>query len=463
MRSSLAFVAVLLIGLAAAAVHPMGRFDDVTANATARVESELFTKVNDAVVPLLNSLALTQVVPGEKFKHFSYQDLYLSSFNLGGATMSPVAPNKIVMNVVNLSLAVPQTGFGLFLGPAKCTGHFWMSMTDATLSITVDLSTNPEGHLSFNFVSAKSTYGSLNVKHDLNGVVCSIGQDILQLFLGNIDKRIKELIMNKLPNMMGPKLASATTTELSEIPLKFIGQPVVSSSAIVATVDLLSAPMMMSMFNATAPATTGAAAIAAAGAREINLAVPTSSLNMVLSAMTKAGKLGSSIVVPGSSTAVFKNDLPKAYAACPDCEIKLVFTYRQAPTVSTGSDTVKLSTDDLLVEVRGGSSSTSVELFVLSASGALSVTKLGVTGTDGTSLYFNLAIDKLQLSAYQSNSGTISNAVLSSIQQLVEDKLVPSFNRQFSGYQMPSKVNNGFVSVQQGSVGFGFDVVIPSI
>jgi hypothetical protein len=107
----------------------------------------------------------------------------------------------IRLSLTGLSLGTKQTNFEvkkkILFAHVHCSGHFSASIAGTDVVVSLRLETvggRPQ-------VAASSSikFGKVSVTHHLNNEACKIGESIVSLFIGNVNKKIESEIKSKVP------------------------------------------------------------------------------------------------------------------------------------------------------------------------------------------------------------------------------------------------------------------------
>jgi len=437
------------------------------ASATIMLHESLFSKITNAVLPAIIAEARLISIPGKKEKHFSYGDVTLKEFNIGGVTISFEAPNVVVVKLTDLSLATPSTDFDLFAKVlfvhVSCRGTFdvALSKTDVRIKFAFD---DNNGVLGITNIDAEVDFGNLDIHHAFHDLLCKIGQDIVQLFVGNIDNVIRNAVAKDISPIMTKVLTKAFTSLAARMRLPIVSAPVATSDSISFDVDLMhrtpphasrrrahrrSPPRATLLRNSTFPA------------RDIEVLVPQTSVNVILASVHI-----DRVIRLNDTTDKLKHFLPAAYAACPNCPLEIEVNLQNAPTAQL-SGGAALSVSNALIGVNAINGSQTVDLLDLLLNATALATNFSVSGDIDNDVKFAIAVPTFAVGLQSSGVGPIDTSLLTWLGNLViQDFIVPDFNRNFHGIPIGPIAN---VTVSQIEIAFpnaadvGLDITIPPL
>lgn len=184
------------------------------------VSQKLLQKAINHYLPQLVASAKKVVIHVPSDKHYSCDDIHISSFNIASAVAS-FTNNTVFLKLDKISVAIPSTTFHVFdkiLGvKISCHGELTASIINTNMSFSVKI-LNQGGKA---IVQAKVQYvhfGSVKVSHKFHSV-CKIVDDIVEVFIGNVNKKLEDAIKKDVPDAIQKEL----NTLAEEIMAEFTG------------------------------------------------------------------------------------------------------------------------------------------------------------------------------------------------------------------------------------------------
>ena len=468
MRAFVTIAAALLLATTATASEP---------TATILIHETFFHKLTESLLPVINTAARNLVIPGQTEKHFSFADIKLSEFDLGNLTITFASPNKIMLGLRGLSLQVPQTHFDVYtriIFKISCGGYFDVSLSGTNIDIEVDVN-EQNGRLQIVAVTPTVTFGSLNVYHRFHSGLCRVGQDIIQLLLGNIDNLIRKLVEKDIAPLLGKAVEGALTKMAAKLPVDLAQPPAASPAGLEIVLDLLKPSAvppaavafrrrpvpLAALLSATATALRLPAPLTTVPNRDIEIWTSQASVNGLLAHAEAAGTLDINKVLPPSvNTTLLRSILPLAYAACPGCPLEIEIDFQTAPAVAFQGN-VSITVQQAIFGVNAQAPNrTVVPLLDLLLNLTAGVGNWRIGGNESNTIHFDLSVQTFTLGLYRSNVGNVDVALISGIVGfLLKNVLVPDFNAHFPGITIPGgAVRDIAVNTTGGQAGFGLDV-----
>ena len=486
--------------------------DTITAEAIAHLGNTLFNKIGALVSAVVNQYGKTVVIPGESTSHFSFSDIHFTTFDVGSIDFAFIAPNKVRFSVRNLNIIVPSTLFHVYakvlFKKVSCHGHFDAAVTGTSFEVDLNFATDTATKkLVVTSAMTSVTFGRLRISHKLSNLLCKVGQSVIQLLIGNIDKLITKMVRETMPKAVGPMVQQLLNKELGLIPLVITSQPTINTNGISLTVELLKYPNVAHVDGAVSDAFTVEACSSARPAlspvfrvtappkgslmqmlslqdktpmlppnkltvgdnnRDINLIVTENNVNTALNILTLERKIVLRTDAKSTTTSIFKVVIPAAYARCPDCHLYI----ESAPSPSypprvdlQHSGNVSIVGTNIQIELFAVNSSapqgTKIPLFCLGLNGTVQVLNIHSTGEADSTLKFELGFPVFQLKVSSSSVGPVPfvPAVGSVLRDLVQKIIVPSFNALFPGLVFPPElIQNVLADVSGGVANVGLNI-----
>jgi hypothetical protein len=200
-------------------------------------------------------------------------------------------------------------------------------------------------------------------------------------------------------------------------------------------------------------------------ARDIEVFVTRETVDTLLAVIHRRGDLNHHDVLR-VNTSIFQSIIPAAYAACPDCPLEITTSFLQAPTARFASD-ASLAFIGLIAGLGAKNGTTTVPLLDLNLNGTFTLLNFTVSGDLDNTIKFKLAIPDFAMSLYRSSIGPVDVAVLSPLVQfLLQDVVVPDFNRKFHGIPIKPIANVTVTDIEvsfNGAADAGLDIIVPTL
>jgi hypothetical protein len=438
------------------------------APATLEVSSSFFQKVAAQIVPIINEYAKKIVIPGgQPDKHFKYDNIVLSQFDLGPIDFVFTAPDQVTVSLTSLSLAVPSTGFELMdkvlFIDLTCHGHFAVTSEKDSAQFSFKV-IEQNGKLALDgSTDVVVNWGSFDFSVKMDHFLCKIGEDIINLFTGGVGNLIKKMVEKDIGPMLSKTLTKALQDAFDKLPVTVTANPQVSNGVLAISIDLDSLlkqqqqsrmiavqqqpPRLLSraLTSSSSRRNNNKEALlklAAFSSRDIAIILPAASANTLLNTLKSIGKLGPFNKTESKlSTKIFELILPAAYNACPNCDLNFGVQFITAPQVQFQKNNATLNIANLSLAIGAvNPNSTSVvnPLFTLGLLASLSIDNFTVSGTTANTIHFDLGVQSLSFSQVSSNVGPVPVSLLNLIASIVQTVLLPDFNKAFPGIVLPT-------------------------
>jgi hypothetical protein len=441
------------------------------APATVLLHESVFQKIVSTILPVIIADAQNVTIPGESQKHFSFDTIRLSEFNIDSFTIGFSAPNNVVISLQGLSLQVPKTNFAIFdkilFVKLKCDGTFDVQMANTNIDVTFPL-VMQDGKLAFGDGTATITFGTLNVNHDFPNFFCKIGQDIVQLFVGNIDNLIRSLVEKDISPVATKAINAAFQKLSAKLDFPILTAPVATSDSISITIDLLNLPkaqrhrMLTHGKRRVAHRKMGSPF----PTRDVEVFVSAASFDAVFGNAQQEGKLNIHHKILKVNTTVFRHVWPAVYDACPNCPIVFSATWEVPPTaVFNNGCTLGFSG---MTNVFGAwtPNGTALDLFAINLNGTFAAVNFSVTGANQNVVGFKIAILELGMSLANSTVGPIAISLIQDlINFILTDFVVADFNANFAGLPFSNvgaiDLSDMEISFANSQLSTGLDISLP--
>ena len=415
---------------------PLSGTVDGGASAVATVHESLFQKLVAKALPVVIAEVRKLSIPGEKQKHFEFSTIHLSAFNIGSFTIGFAAPNKVVIALKGLVLQVPKTGFEVkakvLFAHLHCKGDFEVKIgahgnTPTDITVTFDLQDNA-GHLALANGAASVRFGALDISHKFHGVFCKVGESIVKLFVGNIDKLIRKLVEKDISPLATKAIGSIFKDLEGKIHVPLTRQPVATADSMQVAVNIMpgAADKHGPLLLQTMPVKSAFAA------RDIEAMITEVSANNLLRHFFAEKKLDIGAILP-VNTSIFKLAFPGAYERCPDCPMRLSDQFLSAPLVRFDAS-AGLEVTNLVLAFDGMRGDSVVPLFEITLNGTFMATDWKVTGAAGTTIKFDLSVPTFAFREYRTWCGHFETQALQDVIDFVLQRVaLPIFNDKFKG------------------------------
>ncbi len=448
------------------------------AGANLELQASFFRKVIAPVLPLVNEELRKVHIPGGSLSGITFGPINFTDFSIGGVAVGFGAPNKVAIEVSNITLAVPKTDVTInkkiSILDIHCPGWVSVGINDFSLSLTTALGLNATTrHLAVEDVTAKSSFGPIDLKLELLPVSASCKSDngLIQLLLGTIEGLVKKEVAPLVAKAVEGALRNLTDT----LPLEIVTAPVATATSIAMDFNLASlvgsvrAPAHPALpfqpWRVVKPAMVGAAPIAT---RDLMVWTTARALDVLLADIAAAGKLDIDLTLPASllNTSAVKAYMPAAYNLCPSCPFNILtqVNARTAPTARFAGDSLSLSLNNQVIGLRAvDSRGTKIPLLSLRVNGTLGLTDFSTSIIDSV-LKFKISLTGLSLTLDKSHVGPFNAPLLTQLlQQLLSEFLVPYINEHFKGIPL-SLAGFGLTDVevylQNGVNAFGANIAL---
>lgn len=180
-------------------------------------------KAKDHFVPIVLAAAQTLTIPGAKTSDFHYDDIHVASCSLNSSSVSfDKTSQNVVLTLTDLGLSIGNTNFEVIksikpFGHLHCSGHFSAAIehTDITVQLRV---VNADGTPQIS-TTTSINFGSIDVSHSMSHESCKIAEKIVEIFIGNVNKKIESEVKSKVPGVVQKALNGAVNKLLAGLGL----------------------------------------------------------------------------------------------------------------------------------------------------------------------------------------------------------------------------------------------------
>ena len=180
-------------------------------------------KVLQSVVPELRRKITSLVIPAESGKTsgitWSTSATNIQDFGIGEATITSEEGVGLSLKLSGLKMSLPRTSFKLskrIIVKVGCSGHFQGSISDTSAIINLAVTRSNTGAPVVKPTS-EWKWGKLSVSAKLDNIVCKVVKDVVQIFEGNIDEKIRDTIEAAVPPALNKVIADKANTALAQL------------------------------------------------------------------------------------------------------------------------------------------------------------------------------------------------------------------------------------------------------
>lgn len=277
------------------------------------------------------------VFPPISVSYVTITEMHLQNFSLKALKvgLASPSPDNLTVSVVDLSLAIPDTEFVFKYGIFTCPGVFRLKMGKTQLSFNVHPSTTNETlSVAVDPEATNATWGELEFEHDLDTVLCRIGQSIVQVFVGQMDELVERNIKEQLPPKLSTELVEKANQALADSGLRFSAPLVMTPARSTSQIELIprdsSSPVNAAALHVLAPP-----AEAALPYKDLAATLYSTSVNHYFAYAVGKNELNTSFLLPENMTSEdLKDVFPLAYELCENCTVGLGLAAVVAPELS---------------------------------------------------------------------------------------------------------------------------------
>jgi len=183
------------------------------------VEVKLLQEALQLYIPDMKNAFKTITIPGGSSDGITYDTIVLDSGNFDDVQLSLVNGSGAILDIKGISFTMEHTNFHIKKHGISCHGDVWGSLSGINISGDASLQIS-EGAIATTVMSNIS-WGRLSLDHDLPNDLCKFVEDIVTVFIGDINKMIEKQVKKKLPNTL-----NQVFKELVDKSLKAFGQQV---------------------------------------------------------------------------------------------------------------------------------------------------------------------------------------------------------------------------------------------
>ena len=173
-------------------------------------------------MPIVLAAVRNLTIAGASKGDVSYGDIHITVATLASSAVSFTGPSAAANNetigltLAGLSLSTGNTNFEVSkkIGPfghIHCSGHFSAAIKNTDVAVFLKV-INANG-LPQVVASTSIDFGSVDVSHKMEHESCKIAEKIIEVFIGNINKKIESEIKSKVPAVV----QSALNTQVNKL------------------------------------------------------------------------------------------------------------------------------------------------------------------------------------------------------------------------------------------------------
>jgi len=439
------------------------------------VQQGLLDETLQFYVPEIKQAFSSFTVPGGSSHGVSYGDIILDNGDFSTIHVSLLNGAGAKLDVTSLSFKMEHTSFSVKKYGITCSGKIWGSLsgTDASGIASLGISNGAVKST----VDSSIVWGTLSIDHHLSSDVCSFIEDIVELFIGDINKKIEDVVKSQIPAVL-----EQVFTELLNEGLSTFGTQVelpdnvlfdytavdLSTQTNIATFEVLG--QFKDKNNPSKPSNFTP--------NEMKLGFPTSEANAMISEFpvntasevyTSKGMLAYQAVVPNS---IFDPDIIPGIDCGADCSAFANFWVTSPPNATFyGSPNYYdlMEVNDAYINLSYTSNNGSGAICLLEID-ALLTAKFNVSEKNGKDIVsVTMENSKIAYDIVKSYVGIFDRILLEATIKFAVDQFCILFNSLFPGIPLPVSIAQGIklstVKTYQHlhTVDVGVDVTFPSL
>ena len=207
-----------------------------------KLEESFMVKLTSFLLPEIITAVQNYEIPGMNQQHFRFNPFKLQQFSIGALAIGFSAPNVVTLYLNDLLIQVPYHSFWVMdrvLGiKISCHGHFYGTVDNTNFAVQLTLDNN-NGKIGIASTQVFANFGTLDIHQGMDHALCSIAEWIIQLFLGNLDNLIKNLIIQKLPGIIQNLVQTDGNAAFAKLPLNIVGSPTATANSLLVYVDIV--------------------------------------------------------------------------------------------------------------------------------------------------------------------------------------------------------------------------------
>jgi len=183
------------------------------------VEVKLLQEALQLYVPDMKKAFNPITIPGGSSDGITYDNIVLDNGNFDDVKISLVNGSGAILDVKGISFTMEHTNFHIKKHGISCHGDVWGSLSGTNISGEASLRIS-RGAIT-GTVKSDISWGRLSLDHHLPNDLCKFVEDVVTLFIGDINKKIEEEVRKKLPSTL-----NQVFQELVDKSLKTFGKQV---------------------------------------------------------------------------------------------------------------------------------------------------------------------------------------------------------------------------------------------
>lgn len=164
------------------------------------VQESLLEETLQFYVPEIKQAFSSFTVPGGSSNGVSYGDITLDNGDFSSVHISLLDGAGAKLDITSLSFKMEHTSFSVKKYGITCKGSIWGSLsgTDANGIASLGISNGAVKAT----VDTNIVWGTLSIDHELSNDFCSFIDDIVELFIGDINKKIEDVVKSQIPAVL---------------------------------------------------------------------------------------------------------------------------------------------------------------------------------------------------------------------------------------------------------------------
>jgi len=164
------------------------------------VQVKLLDQVLQFYVPDIKSAFSNMTIPGGSSSGVSYNDITLDNGDFSSARVSLIDGAGAKLDITEISFTMEHDDFWVEKYGITCKGHVWGSLTGTNASAVASIGISNGAIIAT--VDSDISWGKLSVDHKLTSSFCSFIEDIVELFVGDINNKIEAAVKKNIPSIL---------------------------------------------------------------------------------------------------------------------------------------------------------------------------------------------------------------------------------------------------------------------
>eukprot|EP01012_Entosiphon_sulcatum_P063851 TRINITY_DN91_c0_g1_i6.p1 TRINITY_DN91_c0_g1~~TRINITY_DN91_c0_g1_i6.p1 ORF type:complete len:477 (-),score=136.54 TRINITY_DN91_c0_g1_i6:132-1562(-) len=442
---------LVVVAVAAALLHLPVSVDAANPGLNIYFTSSAITKAAEHILPAVVAEIKDITIPGNKGKHFDYDEIKFSDVAIQDFQVSFQAPNHVLVNIVGLTIQVAHTHFSVFDKVAfvkvSCSGNFWGEAVNTQIHLNasvVDVNGKPQ----LPDIINSETYGQLKVDHHFSNDICKIADKIVDL-VADVNKVVENIIRNEVPKIIAGKGKDAMNKALMDLSMEAkVGNFAELRYDLTSNPEVFGSSLALHLMgefvavkNPVPPPFQPAPLPTPKLGRDFEMQISDYTFNTASQVFTQAGLLDIRNHPIPQNTSVFQKILPAIFNRCPDCPMTVDYGIATPPVATFDANDAAIRIDSSalnLTVVTKNASNPHWQLFDLGVSATIDI---GLS-IQNELLKINLGLPKFQMKMINSFIGPFNITLISDvIDAVLKDVILPDFDKKFPGIPLPSGGN----------------------